>query len=122
MNENQTAQALAYLSPDVCFIMDDDSMEGAGILAGDIVAFTACDHAENGQIVAIQTDSTVLLFRAIKNGRFFITCPTGDAIPCLYSLSELPGAKIIGKAVEVLHVLNPAGESVIPQAENEKEG
>lgn len=55
MNENQTAQALAYLSPDVCFIMDDDSMEGAGILAGDIVAFTACDHAENGQIVAIQT-------------------------------------------------------------------
>ena len=122
MNENQTAQALAYLSPDVCFIMDDDSMEGAGIFAGDIVAFTACDHAENGQIVAIQTDSTVLLFRAIKNGRFFITCPTGDAIPCLYSLSELPGAKIIGKAVEVLHVLNPAGESVIPQAENEKEG
>ena len=122
MNENQTAQALAYLSPDVCFIMDDDSMEGAGILAGDIVAFTACDHAENGQIVAIQTDSTVLLFRAIKNGRFFITCPTGDSIPCLYSLSELPGAKIIGKAVEVLHVLNPAGESVIPQAENEKEG
>lgn len=122
MNENQTAQALAYLSPDVCFIMDDDSMEGAGILAGDIVAFTACDHAENGQIVAIQTDSTVLLFRAIKNGRFFITCPTGDAIPCLYSLSELPGAKIIGKAVEVLHVLNPAGESVIPQAEDEKEG
>lgn len=122
MNENQTAQALAYLSPDVCFIMDDDSMEGAGILAGDIVAFTACDHAENGQIVAIQTDSAVLLFRAIKNGRFFITCPTGDAIPCLYSLSELPGAKIIGKAVEVLHVLNPAGESVIPQAENEKEG
>ncbi len=122
MNENQTAQALAYLSPDVCFIMDDDSMEGAGIFAGDIVAFTACDHAENGQIVAIQTDSTVLLFRAIKNGRFFITCPTGDAIPCLYSLSELPGAKIIGKAVKVLHVLNPAGESVIPQAENEKEG
>lgn len=122
MNENQTAQALAYLSPDVCFIMDDDSMEGAGIFSGDIVAFTACDHAENGQIVAIQTDSTVLMFRAIKNGRFFITCPTGDAIPCLYSLSELPGAKIIGKAVEVLHVLNPAGESVIPQAENEKEG
>ena len=122
MNENQTAQALAYLSPDVCFIMDDDSMEGAGIFAGDIVAFTACDHAENGQIVAIQTDSTVLLFRAIKNGRFFITCPTGDAIPCLYSLSELPGAKIIGKAVEVLHVLDPAGEFSMLQAENRKEG
>ena len=122
MNENQTAQALAYLSPDVCFIMDDDSMEGAGIFAGDIVAFTACDHAENGQIVAIQTDSTVLLFRAIKNGRFFITCPTGDAIPCLYSLSELPGAKIIGKAVEVLHVLDPAGEFIMLQAENRKEG
>lgn len=122
MNENQTAQALAYLSPDVCFIMDDDSMEGAGIFAGDIVGFTACDHAENGQIVAIQTNSTVLLFRAIKNGRFFITCPAGDAIPCLYSLSELPGAKIIGKAVEVLHVLDPAGEFSMLQAENRKEG
>lgn len=111
MNENQTASVLAYLTPDFCYVMDDDSMECAGIRAGDIVGFTACDHAENGQIVAIQTDSTVLLFRAIKNGCFFITCPTGDSIPCLYSLSELPSAKIIGKAVEVLHVLDTEGHA-----------
>lgn len=62
MSNHQTASALAYLNPDFCFIMDDNSMECAGIRAGDIVAFTACDHAENGQIVAVQTDSAVLLF------------------------------------------------------------
>ena len=63
MSERRTASALAYLHPDFCFIMDDDSMESAGIRAGDIVAFTACDHAEDGQIVAVQTDSAVLLLR-----------------------------------------------------------
>ena len=47
MSERRTASALAYLHPDFCFIMDDDSMECAGIRAGDIVAFTACDHAED---------------------------------------------------------------------------
>lgn len=61
MSERRTASALAYLHPDFCFIMDDDSMECAGIRAGDIVAFTACDHAEDSQIVAVQTDSSVLL-------------------------------------------------------------
>lgn len=60
MSERRTASALAYLHPDFCFIMDD-SMECVGIRAGDIVAFTACDHAEDGQIVAVQTDSAVLL-------------------------------------------------------------
>lgn len=68
MSERRTASALAYLHPDFCFIMDDDSMESAGIRAGDIVAFTACDHAEDGQIVAVQTDSAVLLLRLICNG------------------------------------------------------
>lgn len=85
MSERRTASALADLHPDFCFIMDDDSMECAGIRAGDIVAFTACDHAEDGQIVAVQTDSAVLLLRLICNG-------------------ELPGAKIIGRAVEVRHI------------------
>lgn len=62
MSERRTASALAYLHPDFCFIMDDDSMESAGIRAGDIVAFTACDHAEDSQIVAVQTDSAVCCF------------------------------------------------------------
>ena len=60
MSNHQTASALAYLNPDFCFIMDDNSMECAGIRAGGLVAFTACD--------------------------------------------ELPGAKIIGRAVEVRHI------------------
>ena len=105
MSNHQTASALAYLHPDFCYIMDDDSMECAGIRAGDIVAFTACDHAENGQIVAVQTDTTVLLLRVILNGQMFATCPACGVTPCLYYLDELPGAKIVGVAVEVRHLL-----------------
>ena len=75
MSERRTASALAYLHPDFCFIMDDDSMECAGIRAGDIVAFTACDHAEDSQIVAVQTDSAVLLLRQICNGELLGLVP-----------------------------------------------
>ena len=84
MSETKTAPVPASLHADFCYIMDDDSMEGAGIRAGDIVAVVACDHAENGQIVAVQTD--VICF------------------------DELPGAKIIGKAVEVRHFFKWAKE------------
>lgn len=103
MSERRSASALAYLNPDFCFIMDDDSMESAGIRAGDIVAFTACDHAENGQIVAVQTDTTVLLLRLICNGELLEDAPRirQEHVICF---DELPGAKIIGRAVEVRHV------------------
>lgn len=104
MSERRTASVLAYLHPDFCFIMDDGSMEGTGIRAGDIVAFAACDHAENGQIVVVQTDTTVLLLRVILSGQAFTTCPACGVTPCLYYLDELPGAKIVGKAVEVRHI------------------
>ena len=103
MSERRTASALAYLHPDFCFIMDDDSMECAGIRAGDIVAFTACDHAENGQIVAVQTDSAVLLRRLVGDGQMLATC-TMHGCEEVLRLDELPGAKIIGKAVEVRHI------------------
>lgn len=85
MSERRTASALAYLHPDFCFIMDDDSMECAGIRAGDIVAFTACDHAEDSQIVAVQTDSAVLLLRQICNGELLADAPAQPAGAC-YSL------------------------------------
>ena len=109
MSERRTASALAYLHPDFCFIMDDDSMESAGIRAGDIVAFTACDHAENGQIVAVQTDSSVLLLRLICNGTLLADAPLTrkEHVICF---DELPGAKIIGKAVEVRHFFKWAKE------------
>lgn len=103
MSERQTASALAYLHPDFCYIMDDDSMEGAGIRAGDIVAFTACDHAENGQIVAVQTGTTVLLRRVVGDGQMLTSCATRGREEVL-RLDELPGAKIIGRAVEVRHI------------------
>lgn len=103
MSERRTASALAYLHPDFCFIMDDDSMECAGIRAGDIVAFTACDHAEDSQIVAVQTDSAVLLLRQICNGELLADAPRTRREHVI-RFDELPGAKIIGKAVEVRHI------------------
>ena len=103
MSERRTASALAYLHPDYCFVMDDDSMECAGIRAGDIVAFTACDHAENGQIVAVQTDTTVLLRRLVCDGQMLVTC-TMHGCEDVLRLDKLPGAKIIGRAVEVRHI------------------
>lgn len=45
---NQTVNAPADISADYSFIMDDDSMSGDGIRAGDIVYFAACDHVDNG--------------------------------------------------------------------------
>lgn len=109
MSNHQTASALAYLNPDFCFIMDDDSMECAGIRAGDIVAFTACDHAEDGQIVAVQTDTTVLLLRLICNGELLADAPRIRQEHVI-RFDELPGAKIIGKAVEVRHIFKWAKE------------
>ena len=103
MSNHQSASALAYLNPDFCFIMDDNSMECAGIRAGDIVAFTACDHAENGQIVAVQTDSAVLLLRQICNGELLADAPRTRQEHVI-RFDELPGAKIIGRAVEVRHI------------------
>ena len=105
MSNHQTASALAYLNPDFCFIMDDDSMESAGIRAGDIVAFTACDHAEDGQIVAVQTDTTVLLRRLVRDGQMLATC-TMHGCEEVLRLDELPGAKIIGRAIEVRHIFD----------------
>lgn len=109
MSDHQTASALASLNPDFCFIMDDDSMECAGIRAGDIVAFTACDHAEDSQIVAVQTDSAVLLLRLICNGELLADAPRTRQEHVI-RFDELPGAKIIGKAVEVRHIFKWAKE------------
>lgn len=62
----QTVNAPADISADYSFIMDDDSMSGDGIRAGDIVYFAACDHVDNGQIAAVQTpDSVEIIGRAV---------------------------------------------------------
>lgn len=104
MSEHQTVPVPAYLHADFCYTMDDNSMEGSGIHAGDIVALVAGDHAENGQIVAVQTDTAVLLRRMVCDGQMFATCSTRFAED-VCRLDELPGAKIVGVAVEVWHML-----------------
>lgn len=63
----------------------------------------ACDHAEDGQIVAVQTDSAVLLLRLICNGELLADAPRSRREHVI-RFDELPGAKIIGKAVEVRHI------------------
>ena len=100
---NQTVNAPADISADYSFIMDDDSMSGDGIRAGDIVYFAACDHVDNGQIAAVQTDSAVLLLRQICNGELLADAPRTRQEHVI-RFDELPGAKIIGKAVEVRHI------------------
>lgn len=109
MNGSQANQVPAYLHSDFCFIMDDDSMESACIRAGDIVAFAACSHAENGQIVAVSTGSAVLLRRVVCDGRMLTTCTTHGKEDVL-CLDELPGAEVIGKAVEVRHIFTQEGQ------------
>lgn len=105
MSESRTVPVPAYLHADFCYTMGDNSMEGVGVHTGDIVAFVACDYAENGQIVAVQTDTAVLLRRVVCDGQMFATCSTRFAEE-VCRLDELPGAKIVGVAVAVWHTLS----------------
>ena len=61
------------------------------------------NHAEDSQIVAVQTDSAVLLLRQICNGELLADAPRTRREHVI-RFDELPGAKIIGKAVEVRHI------------------
>ena len=121
MNEERVFPVLADVNADFYFIMDDDSMKGAGICAGDIVALVACDHAENGQIVAVQVGSTVLLRRLVCNGLMLTSC-TACGVMSPTWLDELPGAKIVGVAVEVRRILTPAGSPKSPRPQNDPQG
>ena len=73
----QTVNAPADISADYSFIMDDDSMSGDGISAGDIVYFAACDHVDNGQIAAVQTPDSVEICHVWQYRRY-IALVTAD--------------------------------------------
>lgn len=111
MSERRTASALAYMHPDFCFIMDDDSMECAGIRAGDIVAFTACDHVDNGQIAAVQTPDSVEICHVWQHRRYIALVTTDmKRNSTVLQDADRDSVKIIGRAVAVLHMLNTKTE------------
>lgn len=107
----QTVNAPADISADYSFIMDDDSMSGDGIRAGDIVYFAACDHVDNSQIAAVQTPDSVELCRVWQHRRY-IALVTSDLKrnSTVFQDADRDRVKIIGRAVAVLHMLNTKTE------------
>ena len=107
----QTVNAPADISADYSFIMDDDSMSGDGIRAGDIVYFAACDHVDNGQIAAVQTPDSVEICHVLQHRRYIVLV-TADVrrSSTIVQDADRDSVKIIGRAIAVLHMLNTETE------------
>lgn len=101
----KTVNALvADLQVDFAAIMDDDSMNGAHIQAGDVVYFVACDHVDNGQIAAVQTAETVEIRRVWQHSKYIELSPANMAYAAkIFAGDDRNRVKIRGKAVSVLH-------------------
>lgn len=102
MEQNVTAPA--WLPCDYAFIMDDDSMINTGIREGDVIYFVACNHAENGQIVAVKAEGTVQirLFNR-KDDTVILTPANTDYLSTILIGEEADQMEIIGKAVAYVH-------------------
>jgi SOS-response transcriptional repressor LexA len=91
---------------DFCMVMTGESMAGAGIHDGDIVCFAACDHPEDGAIVALRVEGEILLRLVVCAGTMLTDTPL-QGKHSVTALDELPGAKIIGRVVETRHIYPP---------------
>ena len=91
---------------DFCMVMTGESMAAAGIYDGDIVCFAACDHPEDGAIVAVRVGDEVLLRRVVCAGALLTDAPQCGK-PSIAALDKLPGAEIIGRVVETRHIYPP---------------
>ncbi|MFH1414596.1 MAG: transcriptional repressor LexA [Elusimicrobiota bacterium] len=90
--------AFAGKRPLFCLRIKGDSMEGAGIMEGDLVIVRKQETAESGQIVAALLDDEALVKRLYKkNGRLFLKAENPD-----YPELELNGGRILGKVVGVV--------------------
>lgn len=108
----QTVNAPADISADYSFIMDDDSMSGDGIRAGDIVYFAACDHVDNGQIAAVQTPDSVEICHVWQHRRYIALVPADvKRSGTIVQDADRDSVKIIGRAIAVLHMLNTETEN-----------
>lgn len=107
----QTVNAPADISADYSFIMDDDSMSGDSIRAGDIVYFAACDHVDNGQIAAVQTPDSMEICHVWQHRRYIVLV-TADwrRSSTIVQDADRDSVKIIGRAIAVLHMLNTETE------------
>lgn len=117
MNENQTTPE--QMQPDFCMTVKDNSMKPDGIHKGDKVAFVRCDYVENGQIAAVRAGDQIYLAHVwLDKSGVLQLLPSNVAYRShFFAGDELNAVQIIGKAVEVRHILNPAGspESTLPQ-------
>ena len=109
------------LEPDFCMTMTDDSMKPDGIHKGDAVCFVACDRVKNGQIAAVKVGDKIFVRTVWADGQ--LLAPSNPAYMCeVFRANELPGVQIIGRAVEVRHILNPAGSPESTPPQNDPQG
>lgn len=114
----QTVNAPADISADYSFIMDDDSMSGDGIRAGDIVYFAACDHVDNGQTAAVQVGKDVFVRVIWQEETWLSLAPANPAyISTVLQGAEMDRAEILGKVVAFAHIYpdkHPGGGKTTP--------
>lgn len=107
----EQAQSVPVIPPaDFCMVMTGESMAASGIYDGDIVGLAACDHPEDGAIVAVQVNGETLLRLVVGNGTTLADNPKRDTTSVVF-LSELPGAKIVGRVVEIRRIIPPVGNT-----------
>lgn len=102
----QTQSLPVIPTADFCMVMTGESMAAAGIHNGDIVCFVACDHPEDGAIVAVRVDGEILLRLVVGAGTMLVDCPPRGMCNASF-LDELPGVEIIGRVVETRRIYPP---------------
>lgn len=117
----QTVEAPAYPQCDFAATMPDDSMKPDGIRKGDKVGLAFPDRVafKNGKIAAVKVGERVYLSHVwIEAGAYVQLYPSNNAyMSSIFTGDEMDGVEIIGVAVEVWHILNPAEspESTLPK-------
>ena len=82
---------------DFCVIAPDDTMSGAGILAGSFVFGKSSSFACNGELTVAVVDSAVVIRRYYSEGNTVVlVSESGRSVPSIYGKSDV---LVLGKAV-----------------------
>lgn len=85
---------------DFCVEMNDNSMEGARILKGDIVFVKKCDNINNGEIAAVSIFGSVTLKIFYKSSDGIMLCSANNnSYPTVITDPKEKDFHILGKAV-----------------------